>query len=187
MCGKDPRDKAGAGDLALVGEVAAVEAERRGAPQVAPPGGEGLRAGGILDGEEGDDLAENGVGESADAIDAAAAAAATDSSFLAGAERRRRPLRLGMGRFRRHCRRWSRLSWWRLESLRSPPGVAPGRPPLSSCWRRESAPPSPALLAVAEAGEPQLPRRMDRRTLQQTGLESTFGPWVPGPLNPNTD
>jgi len=87
VCGKDPRDKAGAGDLALVGEVAAVEAERRGAPQVAPPGGEGLRAGGVLDEEEGDDLAENGVGESADAIDAAAAAAA---SSLAGAERRRR-------------------------------------------------------------------------------------------------
>jgi len=118
VCGKDPRDKAGAGDLALVGEVAAVEAERRGAPQVAPPGGEGLRAGGVLDEEERDDLAENGVGESADAIDAAAAAAAASS--LAGAERRRRS-------------RGGRREAW-------PGGAGPGRGGREAPRRREGGP-----------------------------------------------
>jgi len=50
-------------------EVTDVEVERGGAPEMAPPGGEDLGAGGILGGEERDDLTQNGVGEEADSVD----------------------------------------------------------------------------------------------------------------------
>lgn len=158
MCGKDPRDKAGAGDLALVGEVAAVEAERRGAPQVAPPGGERLRAGGVLDGEQGDDLAENGVREAADAIAAAEASAA---SFLAGAERRRRlPLRLacrfGMGRLRRHLQAVAAGSagggWRACDRLRVLPLGGLHSPLLGAASQRHHLILRRELLAVAGGG-----------------------------------
>ena len=48
-----------AGGNALAAEV---EAERSGGPDVAPPGGEDLRAAAVLGGETRDDLAEDGVG-----------------------------------------------------------------------------------------------------------------------------
>ena len=51
------------------GEATAVEVERGGEPEVAPPGREDLGAGAVLDGEEGDDLAEEFVGEGADPVD----------------------------------------------------------------------------------------------------------------------
>lgn len=66
MGGEDAGDVAG---------VAQVEVERSGAPEVAPPGGEQLRASGVVGWEAGDDLAEGVVGEEAD---------------LGGAARRRR-------------------------------------------------------------------------------------------------
>lgn len=49
-------------------EVLAVEVERRGAPDVAPPRLDDLGADGLLGGEERDDLAEDRVGEVADAV-----------------------------------------------------------------------------------------------------------------------
>jgi len=49
---------------------AEVQVERSGAPDVAPPGGEDLRAGAVLGGEAGDDVAEDGVGKVADAVHA---------------------------------------------------------------------------------------------------------------------
>ena len=67
--GNDSRHHAGEPVL-LVGETTAVEVERRGAPDVAPPGREDLGAGAVLGAEEGDDLTEDGVGEVADAVDA---------------------------------------------------------------------------------------------------------------------
>lgn len=57
MGGEDAGDVAG---------VAQVEVERSGAPEVAPPGGEQLRASGVVGWEAGDDLAEGVVGEEAD-------------------------------------------------------------------------------------------------------------------------
>jgi len=48
--------------------VAAVKVERGGAPEMAPPGGEDLGAGGILGGEARDDLTQNGVAEAADSV-----------------------------------------------------------------------------------------------------------------------
>jgi len=75
VVGEDAGDGSDEGPVG-VGELAAVEVERGGAPDVAPPGGEGLDAGGVPGGEEGDDFAEDGVGEAADVVDAVAAAAA---------------------------------------------------------------------------------------------------------------
>ena len=54
-----------------------VEVERRGAPQGTPSAGEGLRAAAVLGGEEGDDGAEDGVGELADEIGVGLVAVAT--------------------------------------------------------------------------------------------------------------
>jgi hypothetical protein len=48
--------------------IAAVEAERGGAPEVAPPGRDCLGAAAVLDGEKSDDLAEKFVGEGADVV-----------------------------------------------------------------------------------------------------------------------
>lgn len=61
----------GPGREGLGGEVVAVEDERGGAPDAVPPGGEDLGARGFLGGEERDYLAEEIVGEDADAVDAA--------------------------------------------------------------------------------------------------------------------
>jgi len=58
-----------AGDDIDGAKVTAVEVERGGAPEMAPPGGEDLGAGGILGGEERDDLTHNGVREAADSVD----------------------------------------------------------------------------------------------------------------------
>jgi hypothetical protein len=46
----------------------AVEVERGGAPEAAPPGGEDLGARAFLGGKERDDFSEDGVGEVADAV-----------------------------------------------------------------------------------------------------------------------
>jgi hypothetical protein len=51
-------------------EATAVEVERGGAPEVAPPGGEDLGARAVFGGEEGDYLTEEVVGEVADAVHA---------------------------------------------------------------------------------------------------------------------
>ena len=71
--GKDVRDDGNAGidvrGQAAGGELTVVEIERGGAPEVAPPGREDLGAGAVLDGEEGDDVAEVIVVEVADAVD----------------------------------------------------------------------------------------------------------------------
>ena len=58
-----------AGDDIDGAKVTAVEVERGGAPEMAPPGGEDLGAGGILGGEARDDLTQNGVAEAADSVD----------------------------------------------------------------------------------------------------------------------
>jgi hypothetical protein len=58
-----------AGDDIDGAKVTAVKVERGGAPEMAPPSGEDLGAGGILGGEERDDLTQNGVGEEADSVD----------------------------------------------------------------------------------------------------------------------
>jgi hypothetical protein len=60
----------------------AVDVERGGAPEAAPPGGKDLGARAFLGGEEGDDFPEDGVGEVADSVAAA--------SFRSGQRRRRR-------------------------------------------------------------------------------------------------
>ena len=61
VSGEDAGD--GAGERAEVrGELEAVEVERGGAPQVAPPGGQDRGAPGFLGGEERDDVLEDGVG-----------------------------------------------------------------------------------------------------------------------------
>lgn len=68
------RAAAAGGDVLLMREEVAVdEDERGGAPDSAPAGGERGGAGGVLGGEAGDDVAEEVVGEGADAILAAAA------------------------------------------------------------------------------------------------------------------
>jgi hypothetical protein len=54
--------------IPAVGDVIEVEVERRRAPEVAPPLGEDLGATALLDGEEGDYLSEDLVGEAADAV-----------------------------------------------------------------------------------------------------------------------
>jgi hypothetical protein len=64
--GEDVGDDADAGGDGR--ELAVVEVERGGAPEVAPAGREGLGAGAILDGEEGNDVAEVVVIEEADAV-----------------------------------------------------------------------------------------------------------------------
>jgi hypothetical protein len=51
-------------------EATAVEVERGGAPEVAPPAGEDLGARAVFGGEKGDDLTEEVVGEAADDVDA---------------------------------------------------------------------------------------------------------------------
>lgn len=48
--------------------VVVAEAERGGAPEVAPPRGQGLRARAVVGGEEGDDGGECGVREAADEV-----------------------------------------------------------------------------------------------------------------------
>jgi hypothetical protein len=49
-------------------EVTAVKVERRGAPEVAPSGREDLGAGAFFGGEQGDDVAKDGIGEGADMV-----------------------------------------------------------------------------------------------------------------------
>jgi hypothetical protein len=67
--GKDARDDA-IEEIPVGGEVTAVKVKRRRAPEVAPLGSEDLGAGAFLGGEERDDLAEDSVGEGADAVGA---------------------------------------------------------------------------------------------------------------------
>ena len=97
----------------LAGEIVNIEVEGRGAPQGAPPAGDELRAGAILGGEERDDFAEDGVGEAADEVEAAApgwllAAGPLESTLLACGRRRRRHRR-------RQTRRGIRGFWWNGE------------------------------------------------------------------------
>ena len=67
--GEDAGD--GAGECVLPrAKRTVVEVERRGALEVAPPGGEAQRAASFLGGEAGNDLAEDGVWEVADDVDA---------------------------------------------------------------------------------------------------------------------
>lgn len=76
MGGEDGGDDAGDGDgegvplvVAAEGEEATVvEAERRGAPEMAPPLGEDLRGAGFPGGEAGDDVAEDVVREVPDEV-----------------------------------------------------------------------------------------------------------------------
>jgi hypothetical protein len=70
-----------AGDDIDGATVTAVEVERGRVPEMAPPGGEDLGAGGILGGESRDDLTQNGVAEDADSVD--------PISFLSAGSRRR--------------------------------------------------------------------------------------------------
>jgi len=69
MCGEDSQDYS-SGDILGNGEYievgVEVEVERSGAPDLAPAGGEDLRAGTILGGKKGDDVSEDGVREAAD-------------------------------------------------------------------------------------------------------------------------
>jgi len=80
--GEDFGDRAGEGlvgggkYLGLGAEVSAVDDERGGEPDMAPPGGEDLGATDFLGGEKRNYLTEDGVGETADAVDVTAAAAA---------------------------------------------------------------------------------------------------------------
>nr|XP_051220969.1 formin-like protein 3 [Lolium perenne] len=69
--------RAGAG--AAGEQVGVDEGYRRGAPDAAPTRGEQGGAGGVLGGEAVDDLAEEGVGEVADAVDAAGGAGGTEA------------------------------------------------------------------------------------------------------------
>lgn len=73
--GEDGGDDAGDGDgegvplvVAAEGEATVVEAERRGAPEMAPPLGEDLRGAGFPGGEAGDDVAEDVVREVPDEV-----------------------------------------------------------------------------------------------------------------------
>jgi len=86
-----------AGDDIDGAKVTAVEVERGGAPEMAPPGGEDLGAGGILGGEERDDLTHNGVREAADSV---------DPIFFLSADSRRRILDVG---FVSSCSRRTRI------------------------------------------------------------------------------
>ena len=131
VVGEDAGDGLGAGLVAGVGELAAVEVERVVAPDVAPPGGEGLDAGGVPGGEEGDDFAEDGVGEAADVVDADAAAA-----FIAwwrGGRWRR--CKLGIRNLRGLRRGLAGLS---LPRIRLPP-LRTGTRRLHLCARRPAA------------------------------------------------
>ncbi|CAO2186700.1 unnamed protein product [Urochloa humidicola] len=67
--GEDARDIVGVEPLASEVGACEVEVERTRAPYGAPAGGEDLRAGAVLGGEKGDDVAEDAVGEVADAVD----------------------------------------------------------------------------------------------------------------------
>jgi hypothetical protein len=94
-------DTGGGGDAP--GSDADLEVERRGAPEVAPPVGDDRRAAAVFGGEEGDDGAEDGVGEPADEIVGRSHAAVdTPSSLRCGPKgfggRRTRGLLLLQGR-----------------------------------------------------------------------------------------
>lgn len=71
VLGENARDP-GCGDLVGaeggVGIRVHVDAERSGAPDVAPAGGEDLRAAAVSGGEKGDDVADDGVREAADLV-----------------------------------------------------------------------------------------------------------------------
>jgi hypothetical protein len=54
----------------VIGIDVQIDVERSGAPDVAPAGGQHLRAGAVVGREEGDDVAENAVREAADAVEA---------------------------------------------------------------------------------------------------------------------
>ena len=127
MGGEDARDEAI--EIAVVGwdweEAAAVEVERGGAPEVAPPGREDLGAGAVLGGEEGDDLAQDSVGDLADAVLGGPFAFAFSRSGLrplvaGGSASRRRPLPLLPARTRSASARLhlhGRRSVWEEGSL----------------------------------------------------------------------
>jgi hypothetical protein len=68
--GKDVRYNTCSVLRAPMGEVTTVEVKRGGAPEMAPPGREDLGAASFLGGEERDDVAEDGIGEVADAVGA---------------------------------------------------------------------------------------------------------------------
>ena len=72
MCGEDSQDYS-SGDILGNGEYievgVEVKVERSGAPDLAPAGGEDLRACTILGGKKGDDVYEDGVRDTADVVD----------------------------------------------------------------------------------------------------------------------
>ena len=67
VCGEDARHD-GVEVLPVFAEPVVVEVERGGAPEVAPPGGEDLRAGAFLGGQERDDVLEDAVRKVADTV-----------------------------------------------------------------------------------------------------------------------
>jgi hypothetical protein len=67
MRGENARDYA-FGDVVGAEGVIGIDVERSGAPDVAPAGGEHLRAGAVVGREKGDDVAKNAVREAADAV-----------------------------------------------------------------------------------------------------------------------
>lgn len=93
--GKDAGDDVGADFIPAGGELTAVEIKRGGEPEVAPPGREDSGAGAFLGGEEGDDVAEHGVGEGADVVGAS-------SVFLHTGRGRSPPLRARTPRIHLH-------------------------------------------------------------------------------------
>ena len=114
--GEDGGDDGGAAEGVGAEGDPGVEVEGRGgAPEGPPPGGEGLRAGAVLDGEEGNHGAEDDVGEATDEIDADIGRGPA-CGRLHGRQRRRR----------RRRRRWAR----------GKEGLVGGLGNRSGFWRR---------------------------------------------------
>ncbi|EAZ08296.1 hypothetical protein OsI_30548 [Oryza sativa Indica Group] len=77
----DRSDSGEGRNIGAGGEIAGVEVERRGAPDRAPPFGEGSGLTAVLAREERDDDAKNGVREVADEVDALLAAVSSNSEW----------------------------------------------------------------------------------------------------------
>lgn len=85
------------------GEITGVEVERRGAPDGAPPFGQGSGLPAVLGGKARDDVAEDGVGEAVDEIEADVLLAVSSPS-VSGSRRRWNMAATASP---------SRLAWWR--------------------------------------------------------------------------